>query len=120
VQRSVPEVVSAEIAGPQVADLKIQGCLEKAACQNELTRLFGEGIFITGDINLPEIKSGAQGVEKDGFLTLYLFNSRTKETATFQTRMLMKATDTELEILRDMIRDAFFEKGFIFHVRSLL
>jgi hypothetical protein len=119
-QRAAPEVIAPEISGPKLSKLKIKGCLEHAACQNELTNIFAQGAFVTGDVNIPKLDLSARGEEKEASLTLFLYNSRTKESTTFKSSLLMKVTDTELGIMKALIQDIFGKKGFLFHVRSLL
>jgi hypothetical protein len=119
-QRAAPEVISSEMSGPKLSNLKIKGCLEHATCQNELTNIFAEGVFIAGDVNIPKLNYSSQGTESEASLTLFLFNSRTKESVSFKTGLLMKVTDTEREVMRALIQDIFTKKGFLYHVRSLL
>ena len=119
-QRAAPEVISPEMSGPKLSNLKIKGCLEHATCQTELTNIFAEGVFITGDVNIPKLNLSSQGAESEASLTLFLFNSRTKESVTFKSSLLMKVTDTELEVMQALIQDIFTKKGFLYHMRSLL
>lgn len=119
-QRIAPEVISSEISGPKLSKLKIKGCLDRAACRDELINIFTEGVFITGDVNIPKLDLSAHATDKQAFLTLFIYSFRTKESATFRADRSMRLTDTEPEVMRALIQDILNQEGFSFHVKNFL
>jgi hypothetical protein len=118
-ERIAPVVIPPEAAASKFPTLKSKDCFEKPACRNELKNIFSDGIFITGDVNLPKSDSSLHGRDKDASFRLLIFNARTGENTQFRATNLIDPSDNEMDTMKALIKNILTHEGFQFHIRSL-
>lgn len=123
VQRINPEVIPVEMSAYALSKLKQKGCFEDEKCKADLVRLFGEGVFITGDvIIIPGKKGGgfAGGVDQAGSLEIFCYDSKKNVTLKFQSTCVIKPDENPVDIMQILLNQIFDQKMFLLSIGSML
>jgi hypothetical protein len=119
VQRYFPNLFPADSSIKDLSGLNLKNCFENADCRNNLTKIFKEGIFISGNVSLPAASKNRNAPESEVFLEVFLFDSRRNQTEKFKATYLIKQGDDPVELMELLAGDLLVKQGFLLYIRSI-
>jgi hypothetical protein len=120
IKRMIPEVIGCDITKTKVSGLRLKGCFENPACCKRLQGNFGEGIYIIGDISIPKSDAGKYAISKVSKLELFVMNTRTDDKKIFKFAYNMGPAEKELDVIKKLIAQIFYQEGLMVYIRASL
>ncbi|RPI79697.1 MAG: hypothetical protein EHM45_01820 [Desulfobacteraceae bacterium] len=126
VKRVIPATVNPYDSAQKIAGLDIRKCFKDPACLKHLRDTYGEGLFITGDVdvmnapilrNIGVNKGGALGLEIQ--LEVLVVNSKTWEIKKFRYAFNPVSLTVE-EAIKNLIKNVLYKEGLLAHIRGLM
>ena len=118
-QRYFSNVIPADISEKSVSEMNIKNCFENEGCRNNINKIFGESIFISGNVSLPAANSAWSNPEREVFLEVFLFDSRQIQMKKFRSSSQIKSGDLPAVIMKSLLDDLLVKQGFLLYIRSL-
>jgi hypothetical protein len=120
IKRAFPKMISSDMVKAKRLDLKSKGCFKHPPCHKQLQEAFGEGIFLTGDVNIPNT-TGWLTTPKFAKLEIYVFNARTGDEREFKSDYIINGPGEKgADSMKKLIIDAFHREGLLLYMRALL
>ncbi|RPI74722.1 MAG: hypothetical protein EHM45_17595 [Desulfobacteraceae bacterium] len=119
----VKRVISATLnpydSGQKILGLDIRKCFRDPACLKHLRDTYGEGLFITGDVDVKEIPRARLAGTFQIELEVLAVNSKTWEIKKFKYTFNPVALKTE-EAIKNLIKNVLYKEGLLAYVRGLM
>jgi hypothetical protein len=105
VARIFPDAVPHYVAEQKLGKVISQECFNSLGCMRDLTRVFGEGIFIFGEIYIQKTYGDASS------LTVYVYNSVTNKFREFH--FFQSIGGTYAALMHDMLYGVLYGEGLV-------
>ncbi|RPI75823.1 MAG: hypothetical protein EHM45_14350 [Desulfobacteraceae bacterium] len=116
IKRIIPATMPPDVAKQKVMGLNLKKCFKDPACLRNLRDVFGEGLFITGDMAVPVYNF--HGSYSEVSLEILVVNSKTWETRKF-AHVFMPTTMLAPEAMKILIQKILYQQGLLAYVRGL-
>jgi hypothetical protein len=113
IKRITPEVIPHYITEQKIADLKVSTCLQNPTCRARLKEIFGEGVFITGNVNVPKY------THEFFNLQVYVFDSQTGKVQEFKSSFTDESETYIEPKMRKIIKGILVKEGLWAYLRGL-
>lgn len=111
-KRIAPETIPHYVAEAKLADISIPKCFSDPACLERLKQIYGEGVFITGEVKATTYQGN------DVEFHVYVYNTKTAQIQEFKCIFVAQRAYYQ-DFIKSVLNEILYNQGFLNYLKGL-